>query len=105
MITYNEREILGKALDALKMREDPLLKGFVGFDCEASCLFKGDDVEVILAEEDRKNQEFCFCGVGKKGKIEEYFNGWIIIVNFLTKDGKFESVGCTDFYLKKLAIN
>lgn len=88
MITEVER----KALLPLPHGKD------LGYDCEGKILQTGDMVEVVFVEELRKREkEWDFCSPGRQGKVQNYYMGWTLAVDFFG-----QQVGCTDINLRKL---
>jgi len=93
MITnYNERKNLGVTLLPC-----------VGFDRKGKSLYIGNDVQVVIEEPERiDDPKYNFCSAGIRGVIIEKGQGWIVIVDFGTRDNIHDPLGCTDYYLLKL---
>ncbi len=98
MIDYTER-------CALECAERP--KGWIGYDSEGKTIKVGDRVEVVRAEDLRRgNRDYAFCDVGAKGTVLRtgacWPIGWNVEVEFQRGASSY-TVGCVDFYLKKIS--
>ena len=105
MITEYERERLGKNLLNLQVLLD--LNG-LGYDCEGQIIKAGDKVVVVKSDSIRWNDpNYEFCNVGKEGiavgkKNLTDFIHWFISIQFPIGNDKSETVGCVDYYLRKV---
>lgn len=97
MITETRRKELEKEYPLLQFS-----KTHIGFDCDGKFIDIGDQVEVVVEEETRTgNKKYKYCSTGKTGKAQRHYNGWTVIVKF-SRFGTNQTVGCTDYYLRKI---
>lgn len=93
MLTVEERE---------KLRRPINLKNWLGYDCNGEVIEKGDMVEVVRADKNRKSYpKYDYGSVGKQGKAVNQMSGWTITVEF-DNNGKPQTLGCTDINLRKV---